>query len=235
MYRRRNRQGKIAFERLFNKSLRRKAKDFLESGTPVATLTKGILIAAAIGGVVAVGVMAPNLFKVFRIDSRERGRRLSPEGFKNARRSCYQLQKSGLIETFPDKKQNIVWRVTKKGENVLAKLFGIPQSVDESKKRMRIKAPFQWDGKWRIIFFDIPINFNAARDTLRRELRMLGCYQLQRSVLMHPFPCVREVLEVARRLKIVRYVEVCTVEDFSNKGAMLFFEQLLKQYKSDVD
>lgn len=220
---------KIKFEKLFNRSLRRKAKDFLESDTPAATLTKGVLIAIAIGGIIAVGVMAPNLFKIFRVDARERGRRLHKEGFKKVRRSCYHLQKSGLIEMFPDKKDNVLLHITKKGEDALAQFFGI--SKREDKKFVRIKTPLRWDGKWSFIFFDIPIDFNNARNILRRELRSLGCYQLQQSVLVHPFPCVQEVLEIARRLDIVRYVEVCTVEDFANKQAFLFFEPLLRQYK----
>lgn len=224
-------EGKIRFEKLFERSLRRKAKNFLESGTPIATLTKGVLIAAALGGMIAVGVMAPNLFKILRVDSREQGRRLNKEGYKKVRRSCYQLKKSGLIEMFPDPKGNGAWHITKKGKKMLARLFGIPQKQEENKKRKMLKAPSRWDGKWRLIFFDIPTDFNLARDALRRELRLLGCYQLQRSVLAHPFPCAQEVLEVARHLNIARYVEVCTVEDFANKDAILFFEPLLKQYK----
>lgn len=225
-------EGKIRFEKLFKQSLRKRAKNFLESDAPAATLTKAVLIAAAIGGVLAVGVMAPNLFKILRVDSREHGRRLNKEGYKKVRRSCYQLKKSGLIEMFPNPKGNAVWHITKKGEKMLARLLGIPQKQEEHKKRKMIKAPSWWDGKWRFIFFDIPIDFNLARDALRRELRLRGCYQLQRSVLVHPFPCLQEVLEIARHLNIVRYVEFCTVEDFANKDAMLFFEPLLKQYKN---
>lgn len=76
------REGTIRFEKLFERSLRRKAKDFLESGTLAATLTKAVLITAALGGVIAVGIMAPNLFKVLRVDSHERRRRLHNEGYK---------------------------------------------------------------------------------------------------------------------------------------------------------
>lgn len=224
-------KDKIAFERLFNKSMRRKAKDFLESGRPVATLTKGVLLFAALGGILAVGIMAPNLFKIFRVDSRERGKRLSDGGFKRARRSCYQLRKSGLIELFPDKKGNVLLRITEKGEKMIAKLLGISQPAERNKKWVTIEAPSQWDEKWRFILFDIPIDFNSERNILRRELRAFGCYQLQQSVFVHPFSCVREVLDIVRRLNVARYVEVCTVEDFANKDALLFFEPLLRQYK----
>lgn len=227
----RRRKEKIAFEKLFNRSLRRKTKDFLESGKPIATLTKGILLIAALGGILAVGIMAPNLFKIFRVDSRERGKRLSDGGFKRARRSCYQLRKSGLIELFPDKKGNVLWRITEKGEKMVTKLLGINQRAGEDKKWVTIEAPSQWDGKWRFILFDIPIDFNSARNILRRELRAFGCYQLQQSVFVHPFSCIREVLDIVRRLDVAQYVEVCTVEDFANKQAFLFFEPLLRQYK----
>lgn len=43
---------------------------------------------------------------------------------------------------------------------------------------------------------------------------------------------IDEVKKLARMLGIQRYVEVCTVEDFSNTHAFKFFEPLLKNYKN---
>lgn len=88
---------KIVFEELFELSLKKRAINFLESGTPTATLTKGILITAAIGGVLAVGVMAPNLFRAFGVRREERNTRLNKEGFRRVRRGVYQLRSQHLI------------------------------------------------------------------------------------------------------------------------------------------
>lgn len=44
-----------------------------------------------------------------------------------------------------------------------------------------------WDGRWRVIIFDVPERRRAARDFLRRELRLAGFCQLHRSVWIAPF------------------------------------------------
>lgn len=122
--------SKIFFEKLFERSVRRKARDFLESGTSAATLTKAVLIIAAIGGVIAVGIMAPNLFKVLRIDSRERGRRLTKDGFKKVQASCYQLRRSGFMESCLDNGGgNTGFRLTPKGKLMVKKLLGIKKKT----------------------------------------------------------------------------------------------------------
>lgn len=44
-----------------------------------------------------------------------------------------------------------------------------------------------WDGKWRVYIFDVPERRRAARDFLRRELRLLGFQKLHQSVWVSPF------------------------------------------------
>lgn len=223
---------KIIFEKLFERSLRRKAKDFLKSDTPAATLTKAVLITAAIGGIIAVGVVAPNLFHVLRMDSKERGRRLTKEGFKKVQASCYQLRRSGFMESCLNDKGTPGFRLTQKGKWMVEKLLGIRTKRKEKPNRLFIQPPNEWDEKWRFIVFDIPVDFNTTRDALRRDLVATGCFQLQQSVFVYPFPCIKEIKAVTQHLGIQRYVEVCTVEDFSNKYAFKFFEPLLKDYRN---
>ena len=58
---------------------------------------------------------------------------------------------------------------------------------------MEIKRPASWDKKWRVILFDIPEKRRKLRDALRRHFRELGCYELQKSVFVHPFECRDEI------------------------------------------
>lgn len=58
---------------------------------------------------------------------------------------------------------------------------------------MRITIPKQWDGKWRIIIFDVPESKKKIRDALRFQLRRLGLKELQKSVFIHPYPCDDEI------------------------------------------
>lgn len=60
-----------------------------------------------------------------------------------------------------------------------------------------INPPKAWDGKWRIVGFDIPERWRQARDSLRDLLKRLGFYPLQKSVWVIPWPC-RDEIEVIR-------------------------------------
>lgn len=53
-----------------------------------------------------------------------------------------------------------------------------------------------WDGKWRIVMYDIPEEKKAAREQIRRLIKQLGFVQLQRSVWIHPLPCFEEFIRI---------------------------------------
>src|SRR3989304_9555308 len=65
----------------------------------------------------------------------------------------------------------------------------------------------EWDGKWRVVFFDIPEKDKKRRDGLRKYLGKLGFRQYQRSVFICPYNCekevqyLREVLEIPHGVK----------------------------------
>lgn len=58
---------------------------------------------------------------------------------------------------------------------------------------IEVKRPQQWDRRWRLVLYDIPESHKIGRKVLQHKLKELGFYQLQRSVLVHPYPC-REVI-----------------------------------------
>lgn len=210
----------VHFSTMFEPSMKRRIKMFLESDTRSATLTRALLFTAALGGMLAVGVLAPNLFKILRIPNyAERGKRLNKEGFLRSRRACYQLEKRGLIERDFTEGSSQRWRLTLLGKEMIEKI------VIRPKKRIAA-GPVRWDGKMRLIVFDIPDTHKRARDVFRNQLKAIGCYPLQRSVLAYPFPCKQELLVTAARLDIQDFVEIYTIEDFDNKKTLSFFSCL---------
>lgn len=60
-------------------------------------------------------------------------------------------------------------------------------------ENMRIKKSAKWDGKWRLIIFDIEEGKKVAREFFRSKLKSLGFYQLQKSVYIYPYPCRKEI------------------------------------------
>lgn len=74
---------------------------------------------------------------------------------------------------------------------------------------MEIKKPAKWDGKWRIVMFDIPEKLKKLRDSLRFHFRGIGLLEFQKSVFVHPYPCNKEIefiIELYNAKKHVRFV-----------------------------
>lgn len=57
----------------------------------------------------------------------------------------------------------------------------------------------KWDGKYRLVIFDIPEEKNKIRDWLRQELYLIDYHKLQESVFIgkHPLPpdLIKEIKE----------------------------------------
>ena len=93
---------------------------------------------------------------------------------------------------------------------------GLTKALTYELENMRLNIPKKWDGKWRVIIFDIPKKYNRIRDLFRMRLKQLGLDQLQESVYVSPYPCFNEV-EFLRELYgvsfTVQYLLVEKLED----------------------
>jgi DNA-binding transcriptional regulator PaaX len=49
--------------------------------------------------------------------------------------------------------------------------------------------PRKWDGKWRVLIFDIPEHRKFLRDKIRSTLQTIGFVRLQDSVWIFPYDC----------------------------------------------
>ena len=81
---------------------------------------------------------------------------------------------------------------------------------------MSITKPDKWDGYWRVGLFDIPEERRSARNSLRTRLINLGFYELQRSVLVHPFECRDEIeflIELGDVRPYVRYMRAHHIDN----------------------
>lgn len=63
----------------------------------------------------------------------------------------------------------------------------------------------KWDGRWRLFIFDIPEKYRLARDMLRRKLKELGMYNMQRSVFVYPYDCRKELEFLSDYYGIAKY------------------------------
>ncbi|MCL5784312.1 MAG: hypothetical protein M1142_03090 [Patescibacteria group bacterium] len=77
------------------------------------------------------------------------------------------LREKGLIELVSDEK--LLYRLSERGK--------------DKALMAALKMPGEkWDGKWRLIIFDIPEKRRPARDLLRQKLKEWGFVHFQRSV-----------------------------------------------------
>lgn len=99
------------------------------------------------------------------------------------RRAVKRLQKEKLVEITEENGQQVI-KLTQKGKRRILKY-----SLDE----VEIKIPKSWDGKWRIVIYDVKTKKHNLRTSFRETLKKLGFLQLQESVFLIPYPCDEEI------------------------------------------
>ena len=142
---------------------------------PLQTIILGTL---SMAGVLAMALIAPNAVRLFEY--------LNPTSRKNSirfnqriKQALLRLERRGLIHiTGEGKKREI--HLTGQGEQLIDALYT---------GAYVIPIPARWDGKWRVVMFDVPEKRKKVRDTLRFLLRSAGFVLFQDSVWIQPYPC----------------------------------------------
>lgn len=122
------------------------------------------------------------------------------------RRRFHQMLVQKLIILEKEQGKNYV-RLTDKGEIKLQ---------EYERGELKIERPKNWDGKWRLIIFDIREQRRRIRDLLRRQLQELGLVRLQNSVWVHPYDFSEIVILFKAEALIGKDVLYLTVEELEN-------------------
>lgn len=142
-------------------------------------------------------------------------RRTPPLKKETIRVNLYRLKKLGLIVKEPKQK---IWYLTDQGKEFVSYI---------ENRFLTLKKP--WDGKLRIVIFDIPEKKKRWREWLREELLLLQYQQLQKSVYVGKTPLPESLYKEIKKLEIGKYVFVFIVVDFDRKDEIL---ELLEQERS---
>lgn len=143
------------------------------------TLSKAVLAALGIGGLLVVAAVAPNTLQLLRYlpsfnkKFAHKKARLPYE--INA--AVSRLRKEGYIE-IKERNGKAFVQLTEKGRRRFRR-YKLQALVSQK--------PPKWDGKWRIVIFDVRENRRSARNRLRDELRNFGFVRLQNSVWVYPY------------------------------------------------
>lgn len=166
---------------------------------------QAVLTVLVIGGVLALAAVAPNTIQLLKYVIR------SPR--QRATRSFYiksvvrKMADAGLLTLAKNHQGQTVVRLTDMGHRELKRYDSSLQSIPK---------PQRWDGKYRLIIFDIKEWKRTIRDELRRWLKHLGFVRLQNSVWVYPYPCREIVVLLKAHFKIGKEVLYITAEEIEN-------------------
>lgn len=124
------------------------------------------------------------------------------------KRTLRKLEKQKIVEIDKEGNNGIV-KITDRGRKRILK-FGL--------ESLTISKPSRWDGKWRMVFYDVTGGRKAqrTRDTFRQYLKSVGFYPLQESVYLHAYPCEKEIEFLKYYIGIGNEVRIILAERIEN-------------------
>lgn len=78
---------------------------------------------------------------------------------------------------------------------------------------LTITKPKYWDKTWRLVSYDLPEGSSGIRNTFHRYLLSWGFYPIHESVLLHAYPCEKEIEFLREYLGIGKYVRIFVVSN----------------------
>lgn len=200
--------NKQSFKELFEEK-------FLYNDSLPATASKFLLAFLAAAPLLVVGAALPGVISATKYFSRSK--KYSKNQFRNAYKN---LQHRKLIEIIQEKNGKTKVQLTNKGQKRIKDFYF---------ENLELPKPKKWDGKWRVLIFDIPTKpqiYNQARNALRNKIKDLGFYQMQKSVWICPYECEDELLFVAEIFQVQKHIEILTVEKLLHEEKIKKFFRL---------
>src|SRR3972149_10024360 len=118
--------------------------------------------------------------------------------------ALYELKKRGYLEEIEIKGEKFL-KPTLKGQLKLVK-----------KKIFK-----KWDGRWRIVAFDIEETKKKTRDLFRFKLREIGCKPIQKSVWITPADISAELEDLIDLLNLENNVDYFVAQAMTNEDKYL--------------
>lgn len=124
----------------------------------------------------------------------------------------YPLKKSSLAKTIKRLRENgLIDFVT--DEELVIRL------TDPGKEKAlwakMLAGDKKWDGRWRLVIWDIPEKRRPARDLLRQKLKQLGFTRWQKSVWASKINCTDILRDFIKKVRIEDWVMVIESDNVS--------------------
>lgn len=166
-------------------------------------LKQAVLATVAVTGVVLVATIAPNApAALMKLPSIQRAKLRY-----QYRTVLGRLAAQGHI-VFEKRDGKQYARITEAGQKALA--------FEQEKAKLNNAKKKRWNGRWRVVIFDIPERRRQTRDRLRIVMRETGFVRLQDSVWVFPYDCEDFVSLLKAELKIGSAILYMVVEQIEN-------------------
>ena len=171
----------------------------IEGLKTAAQITLG---AITVAGVSAISVIAPNLLQALKPLLKKKKHVSENQNHEEVAKVFYYLKRHGLIKLKP---------VEGDVEVSLTDL-GRSRIKDIGFNHLSITKTREWNGRWWQIAADIPtLTHRTAADLLRRKLKQMKFYPLQRSLWFYPFDPRQEIEFICRHYGVERFVTVMEI------------------------
>lgn len=190
---------KIAELLLAQESKHQKQKSYAAVKNVLALLGTGVAISALILAPGAGRVINPLIVKH---PDWEKWKHYNP-GY--LRRTLKRLRAQKHVEIVRGGDHEFV-QITERGRR---KILGY--SID----MLTVEKPKRWDGKWRLVLYDIPTDEQKLGDIIRTTLKTLGFYAIQKSVYLCPYPCFNQIEFIREYYNVgdnIQYMLVAHIE-----------------------
>ena len=168
-----------------------------------SAIAKGVLVALGMMGVITIAMVAPNSLQMLRIFGFGK-KDYNPKSVYN---SLKRLQKNRLVD-ITEKDGKTIIKITKNGKSKL---------LEYEFEDMQIAKPKKWDGKWRIVGFDVPEKRKKAREALRHKMKELGFIQMQKSLFVYPYECRKEIEFIGEFFQVYEHIVLIEASSISQE------------------
>ena len=164
--------------------------------------TMGVVFTSPFGAVAIIGSLREELMKRKAMKDKEINSRTISQ-------ALYYAKKRKLIK-FEKEVDKTTMVLTEKGRK---------RKLQYDWENIKIPKSDKWDGKWRLLMFDIPSKQKGLSDGFRYKLTRLGFIQFQKSVWIYPYPCENEIDFIAEALGVGRYLQLFNIK-IDNDGEL---------------
>ena len=166
-------------------------------------IQQALLATVALTGVVLVAAIAPSAPAILaRLPSVKRAQLRY-----RYRTALGRLVAQGYI-AFEKKNGKKYARITEEGGKILA--------FEQEKAKLSNIKKKRWNGRWRVVIFDVPERRRVVRDRLRDIMKEVGFVRLQDSVWVFPYDCEDFITLLKAELKIGVAILYMVVERIEN-------------------